>query len=163
MFCQETIIDIIANHKNPSFYFLVKKLNVGINQNKQFSSFLNELKKKGLIAFSKKNNCFYIPKLVGSFITEISIKNTDYGFVSFVFENSEKKAIVFNENLNNALNGDKVSVNVYYDLDYDKQFFAIVISIQERKNKFIFGTINENFNFIPINFNKEYFFFLIHH
>lgn len=159
MFCQETIINIITNHKNPSFYFLVKKLNVGINQNKQFSSFLNELKKKGLIAFSKKNNCFYVPKLVGSFITEISIKNTDYGFVSFVFENDEKKAIVFNENLNNSLNGDKVSVNVYYDLDYDKQFFAVVISIQERKNKFIFGTINENFNFIPINFNKEYFFF----
>ena len=157
MFSKPKVIDIIKKNPNISFYSLVKKINIFPNQNKAFSQFLNQMKKTGEIAFLKKANGFYIPTLIGSFQVQLKLRN-DYGFVNFDLDNETKRAIIFGEHLNNAINNDLVLVKVFQEIDSD-YYFAIVEQIIERPNAFIFGQIDQNKNFIPIDFpNKNYVF-----
>lgn len=159
MFDKDRIINVIKTNRNPSFHTLVKKMNISYQNNKSFSVFLNQMKKDGLIAFSKKQNFFYIPEFVGNFSSEISIRNNnDFGFVTFEQDNETKRAIIFSDYLKHSINGDLVNFNVYKDFDYDLQYFAIVKKIEKRKNKYLYGTINNDLVFEPINFSNKFIF-----
>lgn len=159
LFEEEKIVNLIKNNNSASFYFLVKKMNISPNKNKEFSLFLKKLKSEGKIAFSKKNDSFYIPKLIKSLNTEIKIKQNNFGFVFFEYEGRENKAIIFKENLNNSINDDVVTVNIYQEFDDSNLFFGIVEKIIERKQKYIFGIINNLKQFEPIGFSNKYEFY----
>ena len=157
MFSKPLLISIIKNYPYIPFHLLARKMNVNARENKNFSIFINNLKRTGLIGFSKKNNGFYLPVFIGDFEVDLKIRN-DYGFASFVLNEEEKRAIVLWDHLNGAITNDHVLVKVFQEEDTNF-YFAIVEKILERKNSTIFGYINENKVFVPINFpGKNYIF-----
>lgn len=157
IFNKNIIIDLIKKSNNASFFFLVRKLNIHPSQNRNFSFFLNDLKKQGLIAYSKKNENYYIPELIENINCNLNLaKSNDFGFVLFEVDNQEKKAIIFKENLNNAISGDLVNVDIFKEQGESQMYFAIVKKIIERKQNFICGSINTNKEFEPINFSNKY-------
>ena len=93
MFSKPLLISIIKNYPYIPFHLLARKMNVNARENKNFSIFINNLKRTGLIGFSKKNNGFYLPVFMGDFEVDLKIRN-DYGFASFVLNEEEKRAIV---------------------------------------------------------------------
>lgn len=154
MIDQNQLINFIKNNNHASFFQIVKKFNVKPNQNKKFTLFLNELKKQGIIRFSKKINGFYIPVLIASGITTIRIINKDYGFINYQFNDEEIRAIVFKENFNTAIDGDEVKFKIFKDFEKPNLFFGIIEKIISRKHKYIYGYIDDKYDFIPVSFSK---------
>lgn len=161
MVAEQTIINVIKNNPQISFYLLVRKLNIRPHQNKALGQILNQLKQKGSIAFSRRTNGFYIPRLITTIETELKIRET-YGFVFFDGEDDaepNKRAIVFSENFNSALPDDLVNVSIYAELDQPEQYFGIVNNIVKRQREFIYGQINVQGEFEPLDFpTKKYLF-----
>ena len=161
MVAEQTIINVIKNNPQISFYLLVRKLNIRPHQNKALGQILNQLKQKGSIAFSRRTNGFYIPRLITTIETELKIRET-YGFVFFDGEDDaepNKRAIVFSENFNSALPDDLVNVSIYAELDQPEQYFGIVNNIVKRQHEFIYGQINAQGEFEPLDFpTKKYLF-----
>ena len=161
MVAEQTIINVIKNNPQISFYLLVRKLNIRPHQNKALGQILNGLKQKGSIAFSRRTNGFYIPRLITTIETELKIRET-YGFVFFDGEDDtepSKRAIVFSENFNSALPDDLVNVSIYAELDQPEQYFGIVNNIVKRQHEFIYGQINAQGEFEPLDFpTKKYLF-----
>ena len=161
MVAEQTIINVIKNNPQISFYLLVRKLNIRPHQNKALGQILNGLKQKGSIAFSRRTNGFYIPRLITTIETELKIRET-YGFVFFDGEDDtepSKRAIVFSENFNSALPDDLVNVSIYAELDQPEQYFGIVNNIVKRQREFIYGQINAQGEFEPLDFpTKKYLF-----
>ena len=161
MVAEQTIINVIKNNPQISFYLLVRKLNIRPHQNKALGQILNQLKQKGSIAFSRRTNGFYIPRLITTIETELKIRET-YGFVFFDGEDDaepSKRAIVFSENFNSALPDDLVNVSIYAEIDQPEQYFGIVNNIVKRQHEFIYGQINAQGEFEPLDFpTKKYLF-----
>ena len=161
MVAEQTIINVVKNNPQISFYLLVRKLNIRPHQNKALGQILNQLKQKGNIAFSRRTNGFYIPRLITTIETELKIRET-YAFVFFDGEDDaepSKRAIVFSENFNSALPDDLVNVSIYAELDQPEQYFGIVNNIVKRQREFIYGQINAQGEFEPLDFpTKKYLF-----
>lgn len=158
-FKKDDIIDYVKRYNSVSFISLVKRFNIPSFKNKWFSSILNELKLSGKIAFNNKTNEYFIPKFVTSIVAEIITKQNDFGFVFFNQDNEEKKAIIFRENFNNAINKDIVKIDIFEEQNNSQLFFGIVKEIIERKQKFIFGLINHLKEFEPVGFSNKFSFF----
>ena len=153
MFSKQRVLEIVQRRPFISFYNLVKAINLHPRENRVFSQFLGRLRQSGALAFSKKHNGYYIPALVGRFESLLKMR-TDYGFVSFVHspEEAPRRAIVFSENFNHAINDDRVLIDVYAEADRDDQYFAIVVQVLERKYKVLYGQIDATKRFIPLDF-----------
>lgn len=138
MFSKKIIIEHLQKNKTSSFKNLARILNVSSWQNKQFSSFLNTLKNKGEIAFSKKHDCFFIPEFIGSFETEYktNIRGTAFCFVKDSDSDKELKAIILRHNDLNPLKDDLILVDFFKDLD-EGFYFAVLKEIKKRKNEYL--------------------------
>ncbi|WP_022935255.1 ribonuclease R [Mesomycoplasma moatsii] len=156
MFSKNEVIDYLLKTKRSSFLNIVKFLKIKAKDNQNFSKFLNELKNNGEIAYSRKNDDYFVPKLIGNFNStlKINLKGSKFCFVNL--ENKEIKVLVFNDKLN-LLKDDEININVYKDLD-DDFYFGIPISVIKRKNEIIYAEIDENLELKPIYFSQNFIF-----
>lgn len=153
MFSKEKVINYLKTKEKASFINIVKALNISSIYNKQFSYFLNTLKKNGEISYSRSQDLYSIPKHIGNFDVEYKINNKGKGFSFINIEGmNEDIKINFFDNRLNALKNDLINVNVYHDL-VSNFYFAIQVKIVERKNKYIYAEINEDLKLKPIWFD----------
>lgn len=153
MFSKDKIINYLKTKKQATFINIVKALNISPIYNKKFSWFLNDLRKNGDIAFSKRNDTYLIPEFIGNFDVEYKLNNKGNGF-SFINigESASDIKVVFFDNRLNALKNDLINVNIFYNHVSDF-YFAVQIKMKERKNKYLYAKIDENLNLSPIWFD----------
>ena len=143
---QEKLLEYLKSRNGASFIEIVKFLQIDTKNNRNFTNYLNDLKSKGIIAFSKKRNNYFVPKFIGNF--DVDLKMTSQG-KCFTFvklsDDFEIKVIIFNNHLN-ALKNDNVNIDVYQDI-YDLTFyFGIQTKINKRKNQFIYAQVDSELN-----------------
>ncbi|MGL4342993.1 MAG: ribonuclease R [Metamycoplasmataceae bacterium] len=151
------------NEDNGTSYLeLVKKFNVPVKSNKDFSSFLFELVKKNIIDRDRNNN-YYFLKLIGNVETKIIITSKGFGLVEY----KNEKFFISKHDLKYSLNGDIVSANIYSYGRYSKAIVNKVIKrnrdkliglIFSEKNEIHFKILNDNLNnkINVINYSVEY-------
>ena len=132
-----------------SFQSLVKQIRLPIEQNRNFSIFLNDLAKKTLIGITK-NKDFFIPEIQGEIIGEIRINVKGFGFV-----NTEQDAIFISaKNTNSAFDRDNVKIKIFKDPLYPKESQGIVVEVIDRNTTHIVGTIKKfsrHIGLLPFN------------
>ncbi len=154
MFSKDSVIKCLETNKKASFLDLARLLNVNQKDNREFSNFLNELKNKNIISYSKRYDSYFIPKFLGSYNLEFIVNTKGMSFCIFPLEeNVEKRALIF-KNSFSVLKGDIVNVNIYKDID-EGFYFATINSLVERKNKYIYAQVDKNLNITPIYFNQQ--------
>ncbi|MBD5423485.1 MAG: ribonuclease R [Mycoplasma sp.] len=154
MFSKEQTINYLNINKRSSFIDIVKSLKVPSSKNKEFSKFLNELKKNGDIAYSKKDDKYFIPTFIGNFDVDYKVNSRGNGFCFLALNDDKEISIPIFSNYLNALKNDNININVYKD-DQDDFYFGVQIKINSRKNEFIHAQIDQNLNLIPILFNSQ--------
>lgn len=121
-------------------YFSINKREI-----KEFKKVLNDMEKEGIIL--KNNKDKYRP-FNSEYLVVGSIEGNEKGFGFLVPKDKEKDDIFIPaEDMNGAMHGDKVIVNIVKKEEGDKRSEGEVMRILERTNKYIVGTFEDNINF----------------
>lgn len=136
-----------------------KSLGIEKKDRKIFYSCLDELVKDGILRISSNNNYIAIKEEDKKYIG--TLQGNQKGFAFFISDNPEQEDIFISpDNLNKALNKDKVRIEIINNGDIEKGESpeGKVVEILERNRGKIVGTYfkNKNFGFVVPDDNKYY-------
>ncbi len=124
---------------------LAVAFNMGMEDLKKFYDVLKGLEKEGVIIRAKNDRYGLIDN---DYLVTGKLDGHEKGFGFLISEDKDREDIFIPaENMNGAMNGDKVIVNITRRKEGDKREEGEVIRILERKNTTIVGTFEDNKSF----------------
>lgn len=147
MTVREKIMKFMENENyNPmSKEELAVEFDMGSKDLKKFYEVIDQMEKEGLVVKTKNAKYGLIDN---EYLITGKLQGHERGFGFLIPEDKERKDIfVPAENMNGAMHGDKVIVNITRRGDEDKREEGEIIKILERKNTTIVGTFEDNKNF----------------
>ncbi len=153
MFSKEQITEYLNKKKSASFLEIARYLKVGYSDNRNLSLLLNEMKDDCEIAFSKKNDCYYIPELIGNYNGIYKVNSMNKGFSVLDINGAETRVSIISRDIS-PLKGDEININVYKSFD-SEFYFGIITSITKRNNQYIFAQVDDKLDIKPLFFTQE--------
>lgn len=156
MFKEETVIDFINSSigKKTTFRDLVRGLGIRIENNRDFSFFLNDLVAKATL-IKDIDDCYQIPKLLGIYEGILEVNPKGFGFVKIGEKEQSESIYIPKSNINTAFHGDEVVVKLFENNKNGEAFnFGFVSQIINRNTKTLVGKMTQNgsfLDFVPIN------------
>ena len=147
MTVREKIMKFMENENyNPmSKEELAVEFDMGSKDLKKFYEVIDQMEKEGLVVKTKNAKYGLIDN---EYLITGKLQGHERGFGFLIPEDKERKDIfVPAENMNGAMHGDKVIVNITRRGDEDRREEGEIIKILERKNTTIVGTFEDNKNF----------------
>lgn len=141
--------EYLLKSEGASFFNIVRHFSIPPRFNKEITMLLNLLVKDSKIEFDKKENKYFPLEFIGNFEGKISITLKGYGFIEV---NETESFFIPKFNLNNALDGDQVVVDVYR---YQNRYKAIVRKIIKRKRNKISVFVSENQDSSGLSYKVE--------
>ncbi|MGV8980523.1 ribonuclease R [Clostridium sp.] len=143
---KETLISLMTeqaykpmNIKELSKMFHIKKSDI-----KEFTDLLSEMEKSGEIVKTRTEH-YGIPEKMGLVIGKFQGHQRGFGFV--IAEVERPDIFIPADNVNGAMNGDKVLAKVLKEENKGKKCEGEITRIIERSNKTIIGTYDDSKNF----------------
>lgn len=123
---------------------LMKRFGSTSEDKKILKQVISEMEKEGLI-YKTKRNTLGVPEKMGLYVGRLSVNVRGYGFVDA--PHLEKGLYIASNNMQGALNGDKVVARIRPNRDKNAKPEGEVIKILERKQTKIVGVYEESKKF----------------
>ncbi|MGM0509013.1 MAG: ribonuclease R [Fusobacteriota bacterium] len=138
----ERIKEYLENNDPTGINKIIEDLNLSRKHKKKIQSFLKELEEEGLIVQLKNNKYTSADEDENIDQGKLTIINGSYGFV----DNEEESYFIPPKYLSNAMNDDKVLIEIIKEKDGGKKE-AKIIKVLERASKEIIGILQKKRNF----------------
>lgn len=141
---KEIILDFIKDesYKPLNKGQLAKIFNISKKEMKDFSKLLNEMEKEGLIIQDNKQR-YVNPEDTNMIIGKLQSNPKGFGFV--IPEKKDMKDIfISRDNINGAINGDKVIVELFSEGSENKKAEGKITQILERANSVVVGVFQNS-------------------
>ncbi|WKX02509.1 ribonuclease R [Candidatus Mycoplasma mahonii] len=123
----------ILNNKTISFIQLTRQMNIPRSKNRDFSTFLFSLVKKGKL-FSTKDGDYFVPEIIKTEEGIIRLNSRGFGFV----DQAKESIFIQKPNIHGAMDNDRVVLDVFQDPMKDGSLQGIVKDIVIRnRTKFV--------------------------
>ena len=113
-------------------------------QYREFNRVLQEMEKEGLV-FKTKKDKYGLPDKMNLITGRLQGNPKGFGFI--IQDNSDEDIYVAAENMNGAMNNDRVAARIKKKSSKDRSLEGEIIKILERANKHIVGTFEKSRNF----------------
>lgn len=113
-------------------------------QYREFIRILREMEKEGLI-FKTKKDKYGVPEKMNLIIGRLQGHPKGYGFI--IQDNSQDDVYVAAENMNGAMNNDRVAARITSCSSKDRKLEGEIVKILERANTQVVGTFEKSRNF----------------
>jgi exoribonuclease R len=125
--------------KPTNFFAIARQFKISKDDNKVLTSLLYKGIREKVI-FKTKEGFFYKPTVLKQVTGILRVATKGFGFIDV---DDSHSAFIRNNNLNGALNGDEVLVDVYKDTFKEESFFGKVNKIVTKNNKYLVGVVNK--------------------
>jgi len=139
MFNKEKFLSRLSS-KPKSFFQLVRELNIPRNKNRNFSIFISQLEKDGDIMSNAKREYFKPNWDENTSKGIIRLNPSGFGFVDI--EEDEKSYFISPNSVNNAMDGDEVTIKTFTDPLDESKFQGLVTKINQRNTKTFVGEVS---------------------
>lgn len=143
---KETLISLMTEqaYKPMNIKELSKMFHIAKSDIKEFADLLSEMEKSGEIVKTRTQH-YGIPEKMGLVIGKFQGHQRGFGFV--IAEVERPDIFIPADNVNGAMNGDKVLAKVLKEENKGKKCEGEITRIIERSNKTIIGTYDDSKNF----------------
>ncbi|MGH4138720.1 ribonuclease R [Clostridium sp.] len=143
---KETLISLMTEqaYKPMNIKELSKMFHINKSDIKEFTDLLSEMEKSGEIVKTRTQH-YGIPEKMGLVIGKFQGHQRGFGFV--IAEVERPDIFIPADNVNGAMNGDKVLAKVLKEENKGKKCEGEITRIIERSNKTIIGTYDDSKNF----------------